>query len=198
MTNTTPLLRSRRFLPLFTAQWFGAFSDNALKSAFAFLIAYQGVDLFGLSPSLAVLIGSAVFVLPYLLVSGVAGKLSDAVDKARVVRATRLAEIGLAGLAGTAVLIESAPLALVAIFFYGVQSAVFGPAKYAILPQHLPREVLEATGSTAETEVVDSPLPTARPTDVMPLAAMIATNARRNAYSVPTAPDVFFVYERLR
>ena len=151
MTDTTPLLRSRRFLPLFTAQWFGAFSDNALKSAFAFLIAYQGVDLFGLSPSLAVLIGSAVFVLPYLLVSGVAGKLSDAVDKARVVRATRLAEIGLAGLAGTAVLIESAPLALAAIFFYGVQSAIFGPAKYAILPQHLPEGRLTAANAWIES-----------------------------------------------
>ena len=151
MTDTIPLLRSRRFLPLFTAQWFGAFSDNALKSAFAFLIAYQGVDLFGMSPSLAVLVGSAVFVLPYLLVSGIAGKLSDAVDKARVVRVTRLVEIGLAGLAGTAVLMEAAPLALVAIFFYGVQSAVFGPAKYAILPQHLPESRLTAANAWIES-----------------------------------------------
>ncbi len=151
MTDTTPLLRSRRFLPLFTAQWFGAFSDNALKSAFAFLIAYRGVDLFGLSPSLAVLTGSAVFVLPYLLVSGLAGNLCDAVDKARVVRATRLAEIGLAGLAGTAVLIESAPLALLAIFLYGCQSAIFGPAKYAILPQHLPEGRLTAANAWIES-----------------------------------------------
>ena len=151
MTDTTPLLRSRRFLPLFTAQWFGAFSDNALKSAFAFLITFQGVDLFGLSPSLAVLTGSAVFVLPYLVVSGIAGRLCDAVDKAKVVRVTRLAEIGLAGLAGTAVLIGSAPLALLAIFFYGVQSAVFGPAKYAILPQHLPEGRLTAANAWIES-----------------------------------------------
>ena len=57
MTDTKPLLRSRRFLPLFLAQWFGAFSDNALKSAFAFLVVYRGVDLFGLPPELSITIG---------------------------------------------------------------------------------------------------------------------------------------------
>ena len=151
MTDTAPLLRSRRFLPLFLAQWFGAFSDNALKSAFAFLVVYRGVDLFGLSPELAITIGGAVFVLPYLLVSGIAGKLSDAVDKAWVVRATRIAELGLAALAGTALVIESAPLALAAILLYGVQSAVFGPAKYAILPQHLPEGRLTAANAWIES-----------------------------------------------
>ncbi|NNG05026.1 MAG: acyl-[ACP]--phospholipid O-acyltransferase [Inquilinus sp.] len=144
------MLRSRRFLPLFAAQWFGAFADNALKSAFGFLIVYGGVGLLGLPGELAVTVGGAVFVLPFLLCSGLAGRLSDAVDKAAVVRWTRIAEIGLALLAGASLLLQSGELALGTIFLYGVQSAVFGPAKYAILPQHLPEHRLVTANAWIE------------------------------------------------
>ena len=94
--GSPPLLKTPGFLPLFIVQWFGAFADNALKSAFGFMVAYGGADLFGLSPQVAVTLGGAVFMLPFFLFSGVSGRLSDTVDKKLVVRWTRLAEVALA------------------------------------------------------------------------------------------------------
>ena len=145
-----PLLKTRGFLPLFIVQWFGAFADNALKSAFGFMVAYGGADLFGLSPQVAVTLGGAVFMLPFFLFSGLSGQLSDSVDKRLVVRWTRLAEVGLAILSSIAIMIHSAPLALTGMFLYAVQSTVFGPAKYAILPQMVERERLVAANALFE------------------------------------------------
>ncbi|WP_084639786.1 acyl-[ACP]--phospholipid O-acyltransferase [Kaistia adipata] len=149
-TGAPPLLKTPGFLPLFVVQWFGAFADNALKSAFGFMVAYGGADLFGLSPQVAVTLGGAVFMLPFFLFSGVSGRLSDTVDKNLVVRWTRLAEVGLALLSAYAIMIHSAPLALLGMFFYAVQSTIFGPAKYSMLPQLVSRERLVAANALFE------------------------------------------------
>ena len=149
-TGAPPLLKTPGFLPLFVVQWFGAFADNALKSAFGFMVAYGGADLFGLSPQVAVTLGGAVFMLPFFLFSGVSGRLSDTVDKKLVVRWTRLAEVGLALLSAYAIMIHSAPLALLGMFFYAVQSTIFGPAKYSMLPQLVSRERLVAANALFE------------------------------------------------
>ncbi|HEV7286091.1 MAG TPA: MFS transporter, partial [Kaistia sp.] len=148
--GSPPLLKTPGFLPLFIVQWFGAFADNALKSAFGFMVAYGGADLFGLSPQVAVTLGGAVFMLPFFLFSGVSGRLSDTVDKKLVVRWTRLAEVALAILSSIAIMIHSAPLALLGMFFYAVQSTIFGPAKYSILPQFVSRERLVAANALFE------------------------------------------------
>jgi acyl-[acyl-carrier-protein]-phospholipid O-acyltransferase/long-chain-fatty-acid--[acyl-carrier-protein] ligase len=148
--GSPPLLRTPGFLPLFIVQWFGAFADNALKSAFGFMVAYGGADLFGLSPQVAVTLGGAVFMLPFFLFSGVSGRLSDTVDKKLVVRWTRLAEVALAILSAYAIMIHSAPLALLGMFFYAVQSTIFGPAKYSILPQFVGRERLVTANALFE------------------------------------------------
>ena len=140
------LLRTRGFLPLFIVQWFGAFADNALKSAFGFMVAYGGADLFGLSPQVAVTLAGGVFMLPFFLFSGISGRL----DKRLVVRWTRLAEIVLALISSTAIIIHSAPLALFGMFLYAVQSTIFGPAKYSILPQIVERRRLVAANALFE------------------------------------------------
>ncbi|MCX5493526.1 acyl-[ACP]--phospholipid O-acyltransferase [Kaistia dalseonensis] len=145
-----PLLRTPGFLPLFIVQWFGAFADNALKSAFGFMVAYGGADLFGLPSSVAVTLGGGVFMLPFFLFSGVSGRLSDSIDKMLVVRWTRIAEIVLAIISSIAIMIHSAPLALFGMFLYSVQSTIFGPAKYSILPQFVGRERLVAANALFE------------------------------------------------
>lgn len=136
------LFKDKTFLPLFVTQWFGAFNDNALKSAFSFLIAFKGMALAGVSADLALMVGATVYILPFLLFSGIAGELSDRFDKARIVRVTRLAEIPLALIAGVALYLASAPLMLICLFAYSTQSAFFGPAKYSILPQMLEKDQL--------------------------------------------------------
>ncbi len=136
------LFRDRTFLPLFVTQWIGAFNDNVLKSAFTFLVAYGGVSVAGLSSDAALMAGAAVYVLPFVLASGLAGALSDRFEKAVIIRRTRLAEIALAVFAGVALLTQSAALMLACLFAYSTQSAFFGPAKYSILPQVLRRDQL--------------------------------------------------------
>ncbi len=137
MSKTPELFQDRTFRPLFVTQWIGAFNDNVLKSAFTLLVAYEGLSFAGLSSDTALLIGAMVYVAPFMIASGLAGELSDRFEKAAIIRRTRLAEIGLALVAGVALMLPSMPLLLVCLFAYSTQSAFFGPAKYSILPQVL-------------------------------------------------------------
>ena len=155
MTTTTHLLNSRRFLPLFVTQLFNAFNDNLYKNAMVLFVVYQVYNSEaeeGLFSSVA----SFLFILPYFLLSAVAGQLADMRDKAAIIRKVKAFEIllmviGAAGLwlawKGIAVDTIAIPLMLTALFLTGVQSTFLGPIKYAILPQHLKKEeVLAGTG----------------------------------------------------
>ena len=141
------LLTARRFGPLFVTQFLGAFNDNLFKTAFVFLVAFhlRAGDPVGAATLATVATG--VFILPFLLFSGLAGEVADARDKAAITRAVKIAEIAFMALGAAALALESEPLALAVIFLMGVHSTVFGPVKYAILPQHLePGELLLGTG----------------------------------------------------
>lgn len=141
------LLGTRRFGPLFVTQFLGAFNDNLYKTAMLFLITYR---LMGHDPKAAtvmVAIASGVFILPFFLFSAVAGQISDAVDKARVVRAVKVAEIAIMLIGAAGLLTGSIPVLMTALFAMGTHSTFFGPVKYAILPQHLAdNELLGGTG----------------------------------------------------
>ena len=141
------LLTARRFGPLFVTQFLGAFNDNLFKTAFVFLVAFhlRAGDPVGAATLATVATG--VFILPFLLFSGLAGEVADARDKAAITRAVKIAEIAFMALGAAALALESEPLALAVIFLMGVHSTVFGPVKYAVLPQHLaPGELLLGTG----------------------------------------------------
>ncbi len=140
------LWATRHFAPLFATQFLGAFNDNLFKTAMLFLIAFH---VGGNPRHAATLVTAAagVFILPFLLFSGIAGRLADAVDKARVARGVKLAEVVILGVGGVGLLTASVPLLFVVLFAMGTHSTVFGPVKYAILPQHLePGELLAGTG----------------------------------------------------
>ncbi|MEY2926058.1 MAG: long-chain-fatty-acid--[acyl-carrier-protein] ligase, partial [Pseudomonadota bacterium] len=141
------LIGKRRFAPLFVTQFLGAFNDNLFKTAALLLASYS---LFRDAPEQAEQMGviaTALFTLPYFILSAPAGQLADAMDKARLARWVKLGEVALMaiGLAGFA--LHSVGLMLTTICLLGVHSTVFGPVKYAILPQHLGRdEVMQGTG----------------------------------------------------
>jgi MFS family permease len=155
MTGATHLLGTRRFLPLFITQLLGAFNDNLFKNAMVLFVVYQVYnsesDEFWFSA-----VTTAVFILPFFLLSALAGQLADAMDKAKIIRIVKMAEIiimlvGGAGLTmawmNIAVHGLAIPLLLLALFAMGVHSTFFGPIKYSILPQHLEKdEVLGGTG----------------------------------------------------
>jgi MFS family permease len=144
--NVTHLLRARRFLPLFTTQFLGAFNDSLFKQAVVLFVTYQlfsdPTKEFQFSS-----IAQGLFILPFFLLSALSGQLADDHDKARLIRIIKLAEIGIMIVGGAGIMLANIPLMLAAVFAMGVHSTFFGPIKYAILPQHLQKdEVLGGTG----------------------------------------------------
>ena len=144
--NVTHLLRSRRFLPLFSTQFLGAFNDSLFKQAVVLFVTYQLYSNprkeFQFSA-----IAQGLFILPFFLLSALSGQLADDHDKARLIRIIKFAEIGIMIVGGAGIMLANIPLMLDAVFAMVVDSTFFGPIKYAILPQHLRRdEVLGGTG----------------------------------------------------
>jgi MFS family permease len=155
MTTSTHLVHTRRFLPLFVTQLLGAFNDNLFKNAMVLFVVY-GVYSSEEAEAKFSAVASILFILPFFVLSALAGQLADMRDKARIIRIVKFCEIlimlvGAAGLVlawqGVAISALAIPLMLAALFAMGVHSTFFGPIKYAILPQHLkPEEVLAGTG----------------------------------------------------
>ena len=140
------LLVSRRLGPLCLTQTCGAFNDNLVKNAMVVLAIFK---LGAGGAGLAALAG-ALFVAPYALLSATAGQLADRFDKARLIQATKAAEILLMAAAGYAFLQGSVPALLTVLFGLGVQAAMFGPLKYGILPDHLRDQELVAGNGVVE------------------------------------------------
>jgi predicted MFS family arabinose efflux permease len=155
MTTSTHLIHTRRFLPLFITQLLGAFNDNLYKNAMVLYVVYTVYSSEAQEARFSA-IASAAFILPFVMLSSLAGQLADMRDKARIIRIVKACEIvimlaGGAGLAlawkGITVHTLAIPLMLLALLAMGIHSTFFGPIKYAILPQHLKAgEVLAGTG----------------------------------------------------
>jgi predicted MFS family arabinose efflux permease len=149
------LMNKRRFLPLFVTQLLGAFNDNLFKNAMVLFVVY-GVYDDEKAEALFSAVATAIFIIPFFLMSAVAGQLADTRDKAAIIRIVKFCEIlimlvGGLGLVlawiGFGINLIAIPLMMLALFAMGVHSTFFGPIKYAILPQHLEEdEVLGGTG----------------------------------------------------
>ena len=144
------LLKQRRFGPFFWVQFLGAGNDNVFKFAFTVLVTYQ-IQLQWLPPSLAGLVIGALFILPFVLFSATSGQLADKYPKERLIRALKTMEIAVMLLAGWGFWQHNVPLLLACIFLMGLQSTLFGPVKFAYLPQHLSER--EITGGNGMVEM---------------------------------------------
>ena len=131
------LLNSRKFWPLFWTQFLGAFNDNLFKNALMILVAFRSLSVAGLPSEQIVVLSGGVFILPFFLFSASAGQLADKLQKHLLMRWVKLAEIPIMGLAAVGFVVDSLPLLLCVLFLMGLQSSVFGPAKYSILPELL-------------------------------------------------------------
>ncbi len=141
------LLGTRRLGPLFAVQFLTAFNDNLFKFALLFLATYTVHAGEPDKAAMLALIATGLFTLPYFLFGAIAGELSDAWDKARLIRWVKLAEVGIMALGLVGFWVQSIPMLLGALFLMGCHSTIFGPAKYAIIPQHLREdEVMGGTG----------------------------------------------------
>src|SRR4051812_16630632 len=137
------LLSSRRFAPLFWSQFCSALNDNVLKNALVIMLLY-GVAAEEGAP--LVTLAGAVFIFPFFVLSALGGELADKYVKMTVARRLKFAEIFAAGFAAAGFYLHSVPLLFVALALFGVVAALFGPVKYAILPDQLSVSEL-ATGN---------------------------------------------------
>lgn len=141
------LFATRRFAPLFVVQFLGAFNDNLLRFAMVFLATFT---IYRTEPARAEVLSTlaaGLFTLPFLLLSSIAGQLADGLDKSRLVRWVKLAEIAIMAVALAGFHARSIPVLLGCVVAMGVHSALFGPVKYSILPQHLRSdEIMGGTG----------------------------------------------------
>ncbi|HZH08037.1 MAG TPA: glycerol acyltransferase, partial [Lautropia sp.] len=145
MTTQTHLVHSRRFLPLFVTQLLNAFNDNLYKNAMVLYVVYSIYSSEEAEAQFSA-IASGLFILPFFVLSALAGQLADMRDKARIIRIVKACEIAIMAVGGAGLALAwlkfevsavAIPLMLLALFAMGVHSTFFGPIKYAILPQHL-------------------------------------------------------------
>ena len=143
MKKNEHLLKSRRFLPMFLTQFFGALNDNVYKQALLLVFTYGLISQQSANVSTLNNLAALLFILPYFIFSATAGQLADKYERAQLVRAIKLLEIIIMLIATAGFLLGSLWLLLTALFLMGAQSTFFGPIKYAILPEVLkPHELM--------------------------------------------------------
>ena len=137
MSGQFGLLKTRRFAPFFVTQFLGAFNDNLFKNALVVLLTFQAAQWTTLKPELLANMAAGVFILPFFLFSATAGQLADKFDKAMLARLVKVLEMVIMGVAAAGFFLHSLPVLMGALFLLGCHSTLFGPVKYAIMPQHL-------------------------------------------------------------
>lgn len=137
MSGQFGLLKQKRFAPFFATQFLGAFNDNLFKNALVVLLTFQAAHWTTLKPELLANLAAGIFILPFFLFSATAGQLADKYDKAMLARLVKVLEMAIMGVAAAGFFLTSLPVLMVALFLLGCHSTLFGPVKYAILPQHL-------------------------------------------------------------
>jgi acyl-[acyl-carrier-protein]-phospholipid O-acyltransferase/long-chain-fatty-acid--[acyl-carrier-protein] ligase len=145
MSNS--LMTTRRFAPLFWCQFFSAFNDNFLKNALVFLILFApGVA----NREALITLTAAVFIGPFFFLSGLGGQMADRFDKSVVARNVKMVEIAVSALGVVGFWLHSIPIMFITLFMFGVIATLFGPIKYGILPDLLPRSELPAANALVE------------------------------------------------
>ena len=197
--NQFALLGQRRFAPFFWTQFLGAGNDNVFKFAFTILVTYQ-LQVTWMPPALAGLVIGALFILPYLLFSATSGQVTDKYDKTTLIRFVKNLEIAIMLIAAYGFVQNNVVLLLVCTGLMGLHSTLFGPVKFAYLPQVLrPHEL---TGGNGVVEMgtfvaillgnitggILIALPTGGHISVAIVCVLLAVLGRITAHYIPAAP----------
>ena len=143
MEKNEHLLGTRRFLPMFVTQFFGALNDNVYKQSLLLVITYGWINQQSASVSTLNNLAALLFILPYFIFSATAGQIADKYERSQLVRGIKILEIVIMLIGSAGFLLGHLWLLLMALFLMGVHSTFFGPIKYAILPEILkPNELM--------------------------------------------------------
>jgi 1-acyl-sn-glycerol-3-phosphate acyltransferase len=198
--NQFSLLKQRRFAPFFWTQFLGAFNDNLFKTALVVIITFDALRWTSMEPSLITNLIPGLFILPYVLFSATAGQLADKFEKAGLTRFVKWLEVGIMCVAALGWVTHHLWLLIAAVVGMGVHSTLFGPVKYAYLPQQLkPEELIGGNGVTEMGtfvgilmgEVLGAVLVVQQPHGLLYEAAatvLVAALGLAAAYRIPHSP----------
>ena len=143
-------LRKIGFRSFFGALFLGAFNDNLFRTALVTFVTFGLTQFTDTQKGLMVTGAIGLFMLPFFLFSALAGQMADKIDKARLVRIIKAAEVIIALFIALGFILKSPEFLLLVLFFMGAQSAFFGPLKYSIIPELLPKKQLIAGNGWTE------------------------------------------------
>ena len=147
MSQQFKLMREKRFLPFFCTQFLGALNDNVFKTALITMAVFHTADLTTLNSAVLATLLPGVFILPFFLFSATAGQIADKFEKSQLIRFVKIFEVALMLFAALGFLLHVFWLLVLALLMMGMHSTLFGPVKYAYLPQHLTeRELVGGNG----------------------------------------------------
>ncbi len=194
------LLKERRFAPFFWTQFLGAFNDNVFKTAFLVVLTYDALSWTSLDPGLLTQLIPGLFILPYVVFSATAGQIAEKVEKGRLARFVKMLEICIMLVAGIGWMTKTLPLLLAAVLGMGVHSTLFGPVKYAYLPQHLKSDELVGGNGLVEMgtfvgillgQIIGAALVQYKPGGIMMVAGgtmLFAVIGLLISYRIPPSP----------
>lgn len=151
MASQFSLFRHRRFSAMFFTQFLGAFNDNVFKQALILILTYTAASQLNQSISLLTNLAALLFILPFFLFSALAGQIADKYEKARLTQGVKFLEIIIMLLAAVGFWQAWYWLLFIALFLMGMQSAIFGPIKYAYLPEAMHKDELVGANGLFQT-----------------------------------------------
>ena len=119
------------FFPLYVTNFFGTLNDNFLKTLASFTVIGWLPD--ERAKSLAMGVTAGALVLPYILCSPLADRLTAVLAKRRIVRLAKWAELPIMAVAIAGFALHSPWLVIGAVLLMGLQSSLYSPAKYALV-----------------------------------------------------------------
>ena len=124
-------MKSNSFMPIYVTNFFGTLNDNFLKTLASFTVIGWLSD--ERVKSLAMGVTAGALVLPYILCSPLADRLTAVLEKRRIVRFAKWAELPIMAVAIAGFAMKSPWLVIGAILLMGLQSSLYSPAKYALV-----------------------------------------------------------------
>ena len=124
-------MKGNSFIPLYVTNFFGTLNDNFLKTLASFTVIGWLTD--ERVKSLAMGVTAGALVLPYILCSPLADRLTAVWAKRRIVRIAKWAELPIMAVAITGFMLKSPWLVISSVLLMGLQSSLFSPAKYALI-----------------------------------------------------------------
>lgn len=152
--DTAGLATNGVFWGLLSTQFLGAFNDNYFKQ----IVLLKCTEIATTTHADLQPLAMAAFALPFILLSGIGGFISDRFSKRRVIVLCKVVEIAVMAASLQVLLFQSISatsqlkLLILVLAFMGAQSAIFGPSKYGILPELFrPGKLLPVNGAIQMT-----------------------------------------------